>query len=241
MNEEFAALMKNGTWDKDLVPSQPSRNLVDCKWIFKVKCHSDGSVECYKARLVVKGFSQRYGLDYAETFNPVFNPTTVRLILSIAVSRGWSIRQADVKNAFLNEELQETVYMWQPLGFVNPSPHHHVCRLWKVPKKHGYVWHPPYLVSDMDMCGIHLGYVSEPIIFNRILRYADTGIHMHGLALDTAHTAEEERRATSGLDEEGRSRTGTASRPPGTPPHDATLFLAASASRSRRRRSSRRP
>jgi hypothetical protein len=179
MNEEFTALMKNGTWDKDLVPSQPSRNLVDCKWIFKVKCHSDGSVECYKAQLVAKGFSQRYGLDYAETFNPVINPTTVRLILSIAVPRGWSIHQADVKNAFLNGELQETVYMWQPLGFVNPSPHHHVCHLRKVPKKHGYVWHPPYPVSDTYQIWICVGYTWDTyprLLF--LIRYFVTPIRV---------------------------------------------------------------
>jgi hypothetical protein len=100
MQEEYDVLINNGTWQ--LVPPVSGRSPVDCKWIFKVKQHVDGFVERYKARLVAKGFRQRYGLDYAKTFSPVIKPTTVRLLLSIAVSRGWSIRQADVKNTFLN-------------------------------------------------------------------------------------------------------------------------------------------
>jgi hypothetical protein len=129
MQEEYDALINNGTWQ--LVPPVSGRSPVDCKWVFKVKRHADGSVERYKARLVAKGFRQRYGLDYAETFSPVIKPTTVRLLLSIAVSRGWSIRQADVKNAFLHGDLQEIVYMTQPPGFVSESHPHYVCRLQK--------------------------------------------------------------------------------------------------------------
>jgi hypothetical protein len=127
MQEEFDALIHNNTWK--LVPPKPGRNLVDCKWIFKIKRHADGSIERHKGRQVAKGFSQRYGLDYAKTFSPVIKPTTVRLILSIAVSKGWGIRQADTKNAFLNGELQETVYMKQPSGFINTTHPQHVCQL----------------------------------------------------------------------------------------------------------------
>jgi hypothetical protein len=75
MCDEYEALIKNGTWS--LVPSQLGINLVDCKWIFKTKCHTDGSVERYKARLVAKDFSQRYGMDYDETFSPIIKPTIV--------------------------------------------------------------------------------------------------------------------------------------------------------------------
>jgi hypothetical protein len=100
MQEEYDALIKNGTWQ--LVPPQPGSNVVNCKWVFKVKRHADGSVERYK---VTKGFNHRYDLDYDETFSLVIKPTKVRLILSIAISKGWCIHQADVKNALLDGDL----------------------------------------------------------------------------------------------------------------------------------------
>ena len=94
MDEEFCALQKNHTWH--LVPSSPGTNLIDCKWVFRIKRKSDGTIDRYKARLVAKGFKQRYGLDYEDTFSPVVKAATIRLVLSIAVSRGWCLRQLDV-------------------------------------------------------------------------------------------------------------------------------------------------
>jgi histone deacetylase 1/2 len=100
MRQEFDALQKNGTWR--LVPRRPGLNVIDSKWVFKVKHRADGTVERYKARLVAKGFKQRYGVDYADTFSPVVKPTTIRLLLSLAVSQKWHLRQLDIQNAFLN-------------------------------------------------------------------------------------------------------------------------------------------
>uniref|UniRef100_A0A2N9HQK3 Reverse transcriptase Ty1/copia-type domain-containing protein n=1 Tax=Fagus sylvatica TaxID=28930 RepID=A0A2N9HQK3_FAGSY len=129
MNIEFDALLKNHTWK--LVPPSPSQNLISCKWVFKVKRHADGSIERFKAWLVAKGFHQQPDIDYAETYSPVIKPTTVRTILSIAISAGWSIRQIDIQNAFLHGHLFEDVFMAQPPGYQHPSYPTHVCKLQK--------------------------------------------------------------------------------------------------------------
>ena len=99
MSEEYDALVPNGTWE--LVSPTGITNLVGCKWVFHIKRNSDDSIDRFKARLVAKGFHQRPGVDYLETFSPVIMPTTVRFVLSIAVSNGWSLCQLDVNNAFL--------------------------------------------------------------------------------------------------------------------------------------------
>jgi hypothetical protein len=127
MELEFDALLRNKTWH--LVPPAPDRNLIDCKWVFKVKRKADGSIDRYKARLVAKGFKQHYGIDYADTFSPVVKFATIRLVLSIAVSRGWNLRQLDVQNAFLHGVLEEDVYMKQPPGFQDPTLPSYHCKL----------------------------------------------------------------------------------------------------------------
>ena len=127
MQEEYDALMGNKTWH--LVLPSSTNNLIDCKWVFRIKKNSDGTIERYKARLVAKGFKQRYGIDYEDTFSPVVKAATIRLVLAISVSKGWSLRQLDVKNAFLHGILEEEVYMKQPPGFENPQALHHVCKL----------------------------------------------------------------------------------------------------------------
>lgn len=127
MEEEHAALLRNSTWD--LVPRPQQANVVSGKWIFKHKFRADGSLERYKARWVLRGFTQRPGIDYAETFSPVVKPATVRTVLSLALSRQWPIHQLDVKNAFLHGTLTETVYSVQPSGFEDPAHPGYVCRL----------------------------------------------------------------------------------------------------------------
>lgn len=117
MEEEFTALKKNHTWD--LVPLPPGKAPIGCKWVFRLKRHPDGTIERYKARLVAKGFHQTPGFDFSETFSPVIKPVTIRLVLSIALSHSWSIRQLDINNAFLNGHISEDVYMTQPEGFTN--------------------------------------------------------------------------------------------------------------------------
>ncbi|KAK0605807.1 hypothetical protein LWI29_030936 [Acer saccharum] len=129
MSVEYDALVKNSTWE--LVPAHSSQNVVGCKWIFRIKRHPDGSVARYKARLVAKGFHQRPGIDFTDTFSPVVKPVTVRLILTIAVTNGWSLRQLDVNNAFLQGTLSDDLYMEQPPGFTHSTLPNHVCKLRK--------------------------------------------------------------------------------------------------------------
>jgi transposase InsO family protein len=129
MNQEFDALLKNHTWS--LCPLPPGRHPVRTKWVYKLKHKPDGSIERYKARLVAKGFDQRSGIDYTDTFSPVIKPSTVRVVLAIAVHFNWPIRQLDISNAFLHGKLQEDVYMTQPQGFVHPEFPGHVCKLHK--------------------------------------------------------------------------------------------------------------
>jgi hypothetical protein len=85
MEEEHAALLQNHTWD--LVPRPPHANVVTGKWIFKHTFHVDGTLERYKARWVLRGFTQRPGVDFSETFSPMVKPATVRTVLSLALSR----------------------------------------------------------------------------------------------------------------------------------------------------------
>lgn len=127
--DEFQALIANDTWE--LVPSTLGQNIVGCKWVYRIKCHSDGSIARYKARLVAQGFHQQAGINYHETFNPIVKPITISLLLSLAISIHWPIHPLDVKNAFLHGHLTEEVYMKQPLGFVHSAFPRHVCKLKK--------------------------------------------------------------------------------------------------------------
>jgi hypothetical protein len=125
MVEEIAALERTGTWD--LVPYPPRVRSITCKWVYKVKTRSDGSLYRYKAHFVARGFQQEHDRDYDETFAPIAHMTTIRTLLTVTSVRGWSISQLDVKNAFLNGELREDVYMHPPPGYSVPESM--VCHL----------------------------------------------------------------------------------------------------------------
>lgn len=90
---------ENQTWD--LVPRDSNKNVVPCKWLFRIKCKADGTVDRYKARLVAKGFTQSPSIDFHSTFNPVIKPTTIHIVLSIALQYNYPLRQLEVNNAFL--------------------------------------------------------------------------------------------------------------------------------------------
>ena len=112
-----------------MVPLSSNKNIVTCKWVYRLKKHADGSIARYKARLVAKGYLQQHGLDFDEIFSPVVKPTTMRLLLTLAVHHGWELRQLDVSNAFLHGILKEEVYMKQPQGYVDPQFPSYVCLL----------------------------------------------------------------------------------------------------------------
>ena len=115
MDEEIQAIRKNDTWDLADLPKD--HKAIGVKWVYKVKKNAKGEVERYKARLVVKGYKQRAGIDYDEVFAPVARLETIRLIISIAAQMKWNIYQMDVKSAFLNGFLEEEVYIEQPTGY----------------------------------------------------------------------------------------------------------------------------
>jgi hypothetical protein len=102
--EEYEVLLFDIMWD--LAPRPPGVSVITGKWIFKYKLKADDSLERYKARWVLRGFTQRPGVDYDETSSPVVKPPTVRTVLTLAISRGWPVHQLDVKNAFLHDTLR---------------------------------------------------------------------------------------------------------------------------------------
>nr|KYP39692.1 Retrovirus-related Pol polyprotein from transposon TNT 1-94 [Cajanus cajan] len=130
MNIEMEALQKNETWKLTSLPS--GKKTIGCKWVYTVKLKADGSIDKYKARLVAKGYTQKYGVDYQDTFAPVAKLNTIRILISIAANRDWPLKQFDVKNAFLNGDLEEEVYMEVPPGVqLAPSKESVVCKLKK--------------------------------------------------------------------------------------------------------------
>jgi hypothetical protein len=129
MEEELHAIEENGTWTRtDLAPR---RKVIGLKWVFKVKKDELKVVVQHKARLVVKVYSQRQGIDFDEVYAPVAHMEVVQLLLALVVEEGWQVHHMDVKTTFLNEDLQEEVYVQQPLGFISQGMEHKVLKLHK--------------------------------------------------------------------------------------------------------------
>lgn len=127
MKEEHDSLVDNATWE--LVDKPIGQKIIDCKWVYKVKCNTDETVERYKARLVARGFNQQHGIDFEETFSPVVRFDSIRAILAIAAVNKLKMKQFDVKTAFLYGDLKENVFMKQPKGFEDGTEK--VCKLRK--------------------------------------------------------------------------------------------------------------
>ncbi|GKV50876.1 hypothetical protein SLEP1_g57556 [Rubroshorea leprosula] len=125
---ELDALHKNEMW-KLVPPPSPSTNNVGFKRVFKTELHPDGSLNRFKACLVVKGYSQMPRVDYDETFSPVLKSTTLRLVIALATILAWPFKQLAVNDEFLHGKLKEIVYMTQPPGFEDPKHPNYVCQL----------------------------------------------------------------------------------------------------------------
>jgi hypothetical protein len=115
MDQEIGAIEKNNTWELTDLPA--GVNTIGVKWIYKTKYNERGEIEKHKARLVAKGYSQQHGIDFDEVFAPVARWDNIRTILALAAKEGWKIFQLDVKSAFLHGELNEDIYVQQPLGY----------------------------------------------------------------------------------------------------------------------------
>ena len=129
VNSKIESIMQNHT--EEFVDLPPRCKPLGCKWIFKRKMKTYGSIDKYKARLVAKGYKQKEGLDYFDTYSPVMRITSIRMLIAIAALHNLEIHQMDVKTAFLNGDINEEIYMDQPEGFISLGQEKKVCRLVK--------------------------------------------------------------------------------------------------------------
>ena len=129
MQEEMDSLYKNHTYE--LVKLPKGKKILKNKWVYRIKQEEHTSHPRYKARLVVKGFGQRKGIDYDEIFSPVVKMTSIRVILGMAASLYLEVEQMDVKTSFLHGELEEEIYMEQPERFLVKGKEDYVCKLKK--------------------------------------------------------------------------------------------------------------
>ena len=119
INDEVESIFQNHTWE--LVDLPQCSKPLGYKWIFKKKMKADGSIDKYKVKLVIKGYKQKEGLDYFDTYSPVTRISSIRMLIAIAVIHNLEIHQMDVKTVFLNGDLDEEIYMEQPEGFIVPG------------------------------------------------------------------------------------------------------------------------
>lgn len=128
IQRELIALHKNETWK--LVPLPPGRHPIACKWVFKTKYKADGTFDKFKARLVVKGYFQRPGEDFGETFSPVLRLGSFRFLVAMAAQFDLHLHQMDVQSAFLHGYIEEDIYMQLPECLDVPAHQQdHVCKL----------------------------------------------------------------------------------------------------------------
>ena len=128
MKDEMDSLLGNQTWGLAELPKR--KKALHNKCIYRLKNEHDGNKR-YKARLVVKGFEQKHGIDYSEVFFPVVKNTIIRLVLAMVASENLHLEQLDVMTAFLHGDLEEEIYMHRPEGFIVQRKENLICRLTK--------------------------------------------------------------------------------------------------------------
>ena len=126
MDVEMNAHLENGTWTITLLP--PGQKAIGSKWVYKIKHHADGTVERYKGRIVAKGYNQRPGFDFLETFASTMRLPTIRIVLALAAIEDLDLRSVDISHAFINGDIDAEIYMKQPEGYEQGGPNH-VCKL----------------------------------------------------------------------------------------------------------------
>jgi hypothetical protein len=131
IQKELESLKRAGTWE--LVKRPPDTNVVDSKWVLRIKKNSAGEIDKYKARLVARGFTQIYGIDYYETYAPVARLASFRILLALAARNNWPVHSFDFDSAYLNSKFEEdeVIYVEQPPGYETKDRRYWVWRLWK--------------------------------------------------------------------------------------------------------------
>lgn len=180
MEDEMNSLHLNETWE--LVELPKGKKALKNRWVFVLKNEADGSKR-HKARLVVKGYGQKHGIDFNEIFSPVVKHSSIRVVLSLVANLDLELVQLDIKTAFLHGDLDEEIYMSQPEGFVEESNPNLVCRLKKglyglkqasrqwYKKFDTFMQEEGYKRSDFDHCVYMKGNANET--FTLLLLYVD--------------------------------------------------------------------
>jgi hypothetical protein len=172
MDKKMAALDVNATWELVVLPKD--KKAIGCKWVYKVKHNVDGFVSRYKTRLVAKGYAQTYGIDYEETYSLVAKMTTVKAIITMAATKGWSLHQMDVKNVFLHGDLWKEVYMEQPPGYADQTRPNSVCRLKKI--LYGLKQAPKAWLDKIGQYLVISGFQTSNANFSLYVKKTDHGI-----------------------------------------------------------------
>ena len=180
MREEMLAIDQNNTWELEIPP--PNCRPIGLKWIFKLKKNPQGEVIKHKARLVVKGYSERKGIDYEEVFALIVRFESIRILIALAALKGWKIHHLDVKSAFLNGEINEVIHVKQPEGLLVKGKEGYVLRLKKA--LYGLKKAPGAWYFKFHSCLISLGFIKSNYEQSLYLKRSDANTLIVGVYVD---------------------------------------------------------